>query len=194
MIKKFNDYDKTQSYGDYERLPKGGYVLKIQHVETLPGKNGGEYLKIAVDIEGGDYHHYFMQDWKNQTGEDKKWRCNYLLNIPEDDGTERDGWTKRKFKTFTEALEESNPGYHFDWDERKFVGKLIGGLFNEREYEGADGSIRKVTNLAQVCTVEKIKSGNYKLPEDKLLVRTAPAADTGFMDIPAGDMDELPFK
>ena len=28
-IKRFGDYEKTQAYGDYEVLPKGGYVVKI---------------------------------------------------------------------------------------------------------------------------------------------------------------------
>ena len=191
MIKKFGDYEKTQSYGDFERLPKGGYVLKIQNVEVCQG-NRGEYLKIAVDIDGGDWHGYFLKDWKAQQTEDKKWHGYYLLSIPEDDGSEQDGWTKRKFKTFTEALEESNPGYHFDWDERKFLDKRIGGLFNEREYETADGQIRRVINLAQVTTVERIQNGKFKIPPDKLLNK--PAETTDFMQIPDGDMDELPFK
>ena len=196
MIKKFGDYATTQSYADYERLPKGGYVLKILNVETCEGRNGGEYLKIACDIEGGDYHHFYQKEYKAQQSEDKKWHCNYLLNIPKDDGTEQDGWTKRRFKTFTEALEESNPGYHFDWDEQKFKGKLIGGLFNEREYETTNGQIRRATNLAQVCTVEKIQSGDFKIPEDKLLAKSAPPLtdSSGFMSIPDDADDDMPFN
>lgn len=199
MIKRFGDYEKTQPYGDYERLPKGGYICKVLNVETCSGKSG-DYLKIALDIEGGDYHHFFINDYKAQQSEDKKWRCNYLLNIPQDDGSERDGWTKRKFKTFTEALEESNPGYHFDWDEQKFKGKLIGGLFNEREYETRSGGRAMATNLAQVCTVAKIKDGSYKLPADKMLDKPllgaapAPAASDDWMNLPDGIDEELPFK
>lgn len=198
MIKRFNDYDKIQSYGDFERLPKGGYICKILNVETCQGK-GGEYLKIALDIEGGDYHHFFTNDYKSQQTEDKKWRCNYLMNVPQDDGSERDGWAKRKFKTFTEALEDSNDGYRWDWDESKWKGKLIGGLFNEREYETQSGKVARVTNLAQVCPVAKIKDGSYKLPADKLLDKpafgAAPApAATDFMQIPDNIDEELPFK
>lgn len=199
MIKKFGDYEQVKGYADYERLPKGGYICKILNVETCAGRGGSEYLKIALDIEGGDYHHFFANDYKAQQSEDKKWRCNYLLNIPQDDGSEKDGWTKRRFKTFTEALEESNEGYHFDWDEQKFKGKLIGCLFNEREYEKRDGSTAMATNLAQVCTVEKIKAGTFKIPADKLLdkplIGGAPApAATDFMQIPDNIDEELPFK
>ena len=194
MIKKFKDYEQTKSYGDYEKLPKGGYVLVIKGAEVLQNRIG-DYIKISADMYEGEYIQFFTREYKNQQSEDKKWHCNYLLNIPKDDGSEQDGWTKRKFKTFTEALEESNEGYHFDWDEQKFKGKLIGGLFNEREYEGRDGAVRRSTNWANVCTLDKIRDGNFTIPDDKLLKGSAnqAPASVAFMDIPDGIDDELPF-
>lgn len=196
MIKKFSDYEQAKGYGDYERLPKGGYVLVIKAAQ-LQQNSMGEYIKVSADIYEGEYIQFFTRAYKAQQSEDKHWTCNYLLNVPNDDGSERDGWTKRKFKTFTEALEDSNEGYHFDWDERRFKGLLIGGLFNEREYEGRNGDIRRATNWGGVCAVSKIREGNYKLPADKLLNKgysaTAPASSDGFMSIPDGDDEELPF-
>lgn len=196
MIKKFSDYEQTKGYGDYERLPKGGYVLVIKAAQLMQNSMG-EYIKVSADIYEGEYIQFFTREYKAQQSEDKKWHCNYLLNVPKDDGSEQDGWTKRKFKTFTEALEDSNEGYHFDWDERRFKGLLIGGLFNEREYEGRNGDIRRATNWGGVCAVSKIREGNYKLPADKLLNKgysaAAPASSDGFMSIPDGDDEELPF-
>ena len=139
---------------------------------------------------------YYARDYEGQQSEDKKWHGLYLLSVPNDDGTEQDGWTKRRFKTFTDALEDSNPGYHFDWDESKFKGLFIGALFNEREYEKNDGSIGRTTNLAQVISVDRVRSGNYRLPDDKLLKRSSGgsgSSDDGFMNIPDGVDDELPF-
>lgn len=195
-IKRFNDYAETKSYGDIQALPKGGYVLKIMGAEVC-SNSIGQYVKISCDIAEGEYMNFFANEYKNQQTEDKKWRCNYLLNIPNDDGTEKDGWTKRRFKTVIEALEESNSGYHFDWDEKKFKGKLIGGLFNEREYLSNDGNVKRATNLAQMCTVEKIRSGKFQLPDDKLLSsrpQQAQSSDNGFMNIPDGVDEELPFN
>lgn len=197
MIKQFKDYATTKGYSDYEALPKGAYVMRILGVEMCTNSIG-EYIKIGMDVAEGEYKDFYMNDWKGQQGENKTWRCNYLLNIPTDDGSEKDGWTKRRFKTFTDALEESNDGYHFDWDEQKFKGKLIGGLFNIREYEKNDGSIGSATNLAQVTTVQKVREGKYKLPADKLIQRTAPAstgdvANMDFMKIPDTELSELPF-
>lgn len=195
-IKRFSDYETTKAYGDIQQLPKGGYVLKIMGAEICNGPNG-EYVKIGCDIAEGEYMNFYANEYRNQQSEDKKWHCNYLLNLPKDDGSERDEWTKRRFKTVIEAMEASNPEYHFDWDEKKFKGKLIGGLFNEREYRANDGSVKRATNLAQLCSVEKIRSGKYQIPNDKLLSgsQAAPtrAADTGFMNIPDGVDESLPF-
>ena len=196
MIKKFSDYEQTKGYGDYERLQKGGYVLVIKAAQLMQNSMG-EYIKVSADIYEGEYIQFFTRAYKAQQSEDKHWTCNYLLNVPNDDGSARDGWTKRKFKTFTEALEDSNEGYHFDWDERRFNGLLIGGLFNEREYEGRNGDVRRATNWGGVCAASKIREGNYKLPADKLLNKgytaAAPASSDGFMSIPDGDDEELPF-
>ena len=195
-IKRFGDYETTKAYGDIQALPKGGYVLKVLGAEVC-NNSVGQYVKLGCDIVEGEYANFYANEYKNQQSEDKKWHCNYLLNVPNDDGSEKDGWTKRRFKTVIEAFEEANPGYHFDWDENKLKGKLIGGLFNEREYQATDGSVKRTTNLAQLCSVEKVRSGKYQLPEDKLLsTNTASARATsgsGFMNIPDGLGDSLPF-
>ena len=199
MIRRFGDYEKTKAYGDYQQLPKGGYVMQIKDAKIVANKSGfGEHLEVSADIFDGEYKDYFMNDWKNQQSEDKKWRGRFWVNIPADDGSEKDSWTKRAFKTFTEAVEDSNEGYHFDWDETKFKGKLIGGLFNEREWETQDGQIRRSTNWGGVCAVDKIRDGSYKLPKDKLIDRgytaAAPVSSDGFMQLNDGDLDDLPFK
>lgn len=191
MIQKFNDYGTTKSYEEIEQLPKGGYVLIIKNAVVKQGNNG-DYVQASCDIAEGQYKDYFMKDWKNQSGEDKKWHCNYLLNIPTDDGSEQDGWTKRRFKTFTEAMEASNDNYYFDWDETEFKGKLIGGLFNVRQYRAQDGTIRDVTNLKRICSVAMIRENGYRLPKDDLLKESpkAPSAEP-WMVIPE---TETPFN
>ena len=193
MIKRFGDYDQTKSYGSFEQLPKGGYVLQIKGVEILTNRIG-EYLEISADIFEGEYKDFFAKEYKAQQSEDKKWHCKFFLNIPKDDGSERDGWTKRSFKTFTETLEESNEGYHFDWDELKFKGKLIGGIFNKREYK----TDRMVTNWKRVTTVQRIRDGAFTIPDDDLLQpssqpRPVETSDDGFLNLPEDMEDDLPF-
>jgi hypothetical protein len=178
MIQKFKDYEDTKAYGEIQQLPKGGYELLVMGVQ-VENNSKGSYMKIACDISYGEYLGFFKTDYDNQQTEDKKWHCNYLLSIPNDDGSEQDGWTKRRFKTVMEAFEDSNKGYHWNWDEQTLKGKKIGGLFNIREYE-KDGKVRSATNLAQLVSVKTIKDGTFKLPEDKL-INKRPSAD-GFVN------------
>ena len=179
MIQRFKDYDDTKAYGEIQQLPKGGYELTVMAVK-VESNSKGSYMKIACDISYGEYLGFFRTDYDAQQTEDKKWHCNYLLSIPNDDGTEQDGWTKRRFKTVMEAFEESNSGYHWNWDEESLKGKKIGGLFNIREYQNNKGEVRQATNLAQLVSVKSIKEKTYKLPEDKLLNKK-PSAD-GFIN------------
>lgn len=196
MIQRWGDYDKVKGYSDYERLPKGGYVVKILGVSVGQTGDFRKYLKLSCDIVEGEYANFYADQYKANTNEDKRWSCNLLQNLPVDDGSERDGWTKRSFRTMIDALEESNPGFHWDWNETKLKGLIVGGLFNEREYEGQDGTVKRATNLARFCAVDKIRSGNYTLPKDKLLDRhTAVQTPEGFMSIPEGVEDAgLPFN
>ena len=197
MIKGFNDFDKVQGYQDRQQLPVGGYVMKIMGAEVKENRVG-QYVQVSMDVAEGQYKDFFANDYRSQDGSQrgKVWHCNYLLNVPVDDGSERDGWTKRRFKTFTEALESSNEGYHFDWDEKKFKGLLIGGLFNLREWEN-EGRRGISTNFAQVCSVEKIRTGKFKLPKDQLLSGTSSANTATSGDAPGGFTvvhdDDLPF-
>ena len=194
-IKRFNDYSTTKAYTEATTLPKGAYVAVIKSAEVQENDRG-QYIRFFIDIAEGDYANFFTNDWNNQTGEDKKWRGNMLLSVPNDDGSERDGWTKRRFKTAIVAIEDSNPGYQFDWDEQKFRNKRVGILVNERQYKGNDGSIRTTYNLAAFTSVEAVKTGKYTLPKDRLLepVRTATAAPDEFIKVPDGhETDGLPF-
>ena len=172
MIKKF-DIEKTKEYGDFQMLPRGGYVCVIMDTKIEDRADGSQVIILAVDIAEGEYAAYFQQDLARQT-ENKTWHCRYWLNVPKDDGSERDEWDKRKFKTFTTSLEKSNEGYKFDWDESKFKGKLIGGLFNYREFETSSGTVGEAPNLAQFRSVDAIRKGDYKLPKDKKLANVSP--------------------
>ena len=81
MIKRFNDYDKTKAYSDFPTLPKGGYVCKVMGA-AIENNGNGDYIKISFDIAEGEYAGFYATDYRSQQTEDKKWRGNYLLNIP----------------------------------------------------------------------------------------------------------------
>lgn len=199
-MRKFNGYDTTQSYSNQEKLPAGGYVLKIADVRYEEGQNGNsDRVVFRFDIDEGEYKGFFQKQYDSQTAEDKKWKGTFVLYYPKDDGTEQDGWTKARFKTVMENFEESNRGYKFDWDSDKLKGKLIGGIFVDT-YSVIDGKEVKYVSLASknIRTVDFIRRGNYKMPDPIKKngangLAPVSAASNGFMDIPAGSDEEIPF-
>lgn len=197
-MKPLNGYAAAQVYTDAERLPVGGYVLKILDVKYQEN-DWGDIIVLSFDIAEGEYKDFFKANYNQQTGEDKKWKGAYRLRVPKDDGSEQDAWTMRRFKTIISNFEESNNGYHWDWDEQKLKGKSIGALFNNKEYE-FNGHHGFFTNCHSLVTVEKIKSGKFTIPEDTLLnknssntLQSVPDAD-GFLNIPDGIDGDLPFN
>jgi hypothetical protein len=192
-MRPFKDYDKTQTFKEYEALPKGGYVLSVLGVSINKWQSGDEYLQISCDISEGEYAGFYAKRYKEDTREDKKWSCNYNLTIPKDDGSERDGWAKRRFKTVMNAFEDSNPGFRWEWNEAALKGKKIGGLFNIRQWEKNDGSVGEATNLAALIDVNKIASGDYKLPKDKLIEPKQESMSDLIANNPFVD-DALPFS
>lgn len=108
--------------------------MKILGAEVC-NNSVGQYVKISCDIAEGEYAGFYAKEYKAQQSEDKKWHCNYLLNIPNDDGSEKDNWTKRRFKTFTEALEESIQDITLTGMSRNSKAKLS-AVFSTKESMG----------------------------------------------------------
>ena len=128
-MKKRNSFNRENVYRETEKLPVGGYVVKIINAKEEEF-SWGSRLAIAFDIEEGEHKGFYKRNFDNQQGEDKKWKGVFRLNIPKEDGSEEDEWTQKKFNTSIVNIEDSIPGYFFDWDETKLKGKIVWALFN----------------------------------------------------------------
>lgn len=196
-MKRLGGYDQVQVYTNIERLPVGGYVLKIMDVK-YQSNDWGDVIVLSFDIEEGEHKGHFSANYKAQTAEDKKWKGTYRLRVPKEDGSEQDDWTLRRFKTVISNFEESNQGYHWNWDEQTLKGKIIGALFNNKEYE-FNGRHGFFTNCHSLITAEKVRSGKFEVPADTMLRenqknQAPPPGSDGFMYLADGIDDELPFN
>lgn len=189
-MKPFEGFEAKKSAGARELLPAGGYVAKISDCEEIR-YDWGLVLKISFDIVEGEYTDFFKKDYKDQDREDKKWRGTFRLNVPKDDGSEKDDWAKRAFGNSIWSIEASNPGYHWDWDETKFKGKTVGVLFRNKEWE-MNGNTGWTTECCALTSVDDIRQGKFKMPKDKPL-KALSGADSGNFSAPAPVNDDLPF-
>lgn len=115
------------------------------------------------------------------------------MYVPSGDGSDQDNWSAAKLKRFVNDVEDSNPGYHWDWEESKLKGKLVGLTFRQEEWE-YNGKTGWKTNPFQAYTVEDIRQNKFQLPKDKSLKKTTPAPMPSFENAVEmeGD-DDLPF-
>lgn len=194
-MKPFADYETIQAAGEFEKLPKGAYEVRIKQAKVVAykGKDGSSFekLEIAFDIDKGEYAGYYRRNLESQQQEDKKWKGVLRIYVPKDDGSEKDQWTKRKFKAIIQAIEDSNPGYHWDWNESGLKGKIVGCIFQWKEW-AMNGKSGWFANPYNFIDVAKVRSGEFKLPDDKPLPKDQKPFD---LNISAEDDSEedLPF-
>lgn len=173
-------------------LPAGGYVAKILDAEEKE-YSWGSVLVISFDILEGEFKDFFKQNYKANTREDKKWKGVYRLTVPQ----ETNQWyesQKRTFGNVIACIEESNSGYHWNWDEKTLKGKTVGVLFRNFEYD-VEGNTGWSTECCSLASVEDIREGNFRMPKDKPLkkktVETPVVPVVNFEEI---NDEDLPFN
>lgn len=173
-------------------LPAGGYVAKILDAEEKE-YSWGSVLVISFDILEGEFKDFFKQNYKANTREDKKWKGVYRLTVPQESNQWYDS-QKRTFGNAIACIEESNNGYHWNWDEKALKGKTVGVLFRNFEYD-VEGNTGWSTECCSLASVEDIREGNFKMPKDKPLKKkaaTTPVAPV--INLEEIDDEDLPFN
>ena len=102
-MKPIENYDLINEAGDFSPLPAGIYPVRITKVVDVPEK---EYLEVYCDVVGGEHKDYFKtlvaSGFKDTSKTIRSYKSNALPF----------------FKAFITAVQKTNPGYQWDWDER----------------------------------------------------------------------------
>ena len=173
-MKPINNFDNVQAAGGFERPEADGYVCIIRHVEDHPDK---ECIHLEVDIAEGKFKGYAAETAERAGF----WplRCNRFYG--------QKGVSF--FKAFIEAVEATNKGYKWNWNEQSLVGKGVGIVFREEEYLDRNGNVRSNIKPYEFKTAAEIREGSFTIPEPK---RLAPAEASNTFDTAESD-DDLPF-
>ena len=171
IIKNWNEVD-AKGMDDFKGLPIGAYecVIKDARINHNP-ENGKDTFKVSVDIASGEYKDYFLKMYNNDSRSDKKWNNNAVRYLA------FEGDNVAYFKGFITVVENSNPGYKWDWDETKLKNKKVCGVFLYEEYEKQDGTkgikvrLSKFRSLEKINEIEvsdsvKLLNGNYMSIDD----------------------------
>ena len=187
------DYDRVSAYGEFTPLELGGHICQIMSVEETTSSTGKDMLIISLDTAQQDKQPgYYMEQWKNDDRQDKKWGCRVFQLV-----LDKDGNTNRGLKTFITAVEKSNPGFQVQWGDgfaACFKGRLIGGVFGREQYQNSYGDLKWSTKCVQFRSVEAIQKG-VDVPEDRYLNGQRPQQNpaAGFDSLPDIPESDLPF-
>ena len=153
-MKPIREYELVNEAGEFKRLPAGIYGVKITNVVDVPDR---EYLEIYCDITEGEYANYFKSLVASGFKDSSKTTRSYKMSaLP-------------FFKSFITAVERTNTGYHWNWDEKSLIGKNVMAIFGEEEYKDSEGNIKIATKVVEFRSLEAYQKGILKAPELKKL-------------------------
>ena len=179
-MKRIEGWENIKENSGFEKLSPGGYIVKLLNIQDVPEK---EYLKISFDIDEGEKKGFFTEQYKNNTQTDKKWpnAGSFIRSYK--------ATAASMFRGFTNAVENSNKGYTFDFNEESLKGKKVGVIVAEEEYVNQKGQVRVRTYVSAVRSVDTIKKGEFTVPELKKLniTKTTNQPPNDFVNLFAND-------
>lgn len=153
-MKVIENWEKVEAKGmeDFKSLPVGAYECVIRKAEVYKNPTSGkESFRVQVDIASGEYKGYFQKRYNNNTSSTKTWDNNSTRYLA------FEGDNVSYFKGFITSIENSNPGYKWDFDETKLTGKKICGVYQYEEYENQEGKRGVKVRLNKFRSLDKMK-------------------------------------
>ena len=211
-MQKPNGYDEAQEMGQGKApITPGGHHLIIKQVNEMQSKNGKPMIVVLFDFAPGDEHAgMLMKEFKEDTRSDKKWPHRGTAYIMVQDYQDPNK-TSRNYKTFCTCFEKSN-GVTINWTDnaqawvQQFKDKKIGGAFGV-VHDVYNGRELIKTELRWFISDDKVST--CEAPAEKQLTDAqwaeihdnggqsdngTPSGTEGFVNIPEGISEELPFN
>lgn len=206
MAYKFN---KEKGFNAGASLPVDGYVCKIvaapkylrydeaskSFVEVKTFAEGQRTV-IPFDIVEGDQTDYFKKKYDSDDTAGKKWKGTLILRHP----TDQDQYdtNERRYNSFGASVMDSNPGYEFDLNRNETLkGKLLGIVFRRHEFVNDRGEVAWYAEAYSTYSIDDIRTRSFKIPKTYTAKDapsgTASGSSDGFVNIPTGEEEELPF-
>lgn len=172
-----NVQEKARGTSSFAPLPAGGYVCRILAVGVDKTNGGKQFIKLRIDVAEGEQAGYFQKrfqtDASSQYGQ--KWKGVYKIWLPSFSG-DNDKYMREiaEYKGELNAISRANhlpePNIEAGFDPDMFKGSSIGVLFREAYYNG-----NRFTEPAYLCDPQKIRSGDYEIPEPRVPQQTGGA-------------------
>lgn len=154
-LKQWNLVDPAGQGG--EKLPAGGYVIRITKVED---NDKDEYLTVRYDVAEGEHTGHFSDDFGESHPYVHEFRRYYSDKA------------QNFFAQFLHAIEESTPEFSIErWQTTcnpfELEGCVLGAVFQYERYTNQKGEDKERSNFIAAYPAQDIREGNFKVPEVK---------------------------
>lgn len=174
-MKVIEGYDLVNEAGELKSLPAGAYICKISEVIDVSEK---EYLDVYFDIVDGEFKGYFAALESNSSHKYGRMTRSYKQTaLP-------------FFKAFITAIEKSNNGYSWNWDEKGLAGKFCVVVFRDEEYL-KDGQVKVMAKADEIRSIQALKENKIVIKPLKKL-ETPVSTEAVAAPVELTD-EELPF-
>ena len=169
MKPSYQGFEAKKSSNFITLPPAGVYEAEIRNVRLVSGdssKNERDVIELMIEITEGEYagrYMAFYNDQKDRFGDSVKYKGVFRLVAPFADDED---WRKRTFEGNLWCVEQSNPGYTWDRDEKKLIGKKIGINVRNRLYT-YNGKDRSTTEIGRFETIDDVRNGKCKPMNDR---------------------------
>lgn len=187
-MKKVEGFEQVEEAQNIPIIEPGAYICQITDVEDVEEK---QYLKVYFDIvEEGKFKGHFKKI-EEQFGDKRGviYRSYKRKALP-------------FFKAFITAVEKSNDGYEWNWNEESLVNKYVVVVFGEEEYLPKDAEhindTRTIVKPQDTRSIQAYKNGDIKTPKVKKMTESEKKEmwvyhgnspeDTG---TPSSDLDDI---
>jgi hypothetical protein len=169
MKPTYKNFESKKTGGFVELPPVGAYVAEIQAVRT-DNQFDHVVVELKMEIIEGEYKNRFTEVWKDQDERfgNATYKGVFRLVAP-NEGDE--DWRRSAFEGNLWCVEQSNPGYAWDWDEKKLKGKKVGISIRKRLYTGKDRDgnpvDRTTYEIGRFETIDDVRNGKCKPMKDR---------------------------
>ena len=177
--------------------PAGAYVARIENVNVQEptDTNPRTVIELIVDITEGEYTHRYkdlFDDQKSRFG-NATYRGTFRLTVPTDDDADEDNWIKRKFETSMWCIEQSNPNFEWDWDEKKLRKLSVGISVRNKKYE-YNGKVKTTTEIGRLEVVQDVRDGKVKPMQDRDQTKKDNRTDDAANGFTSVNDEDVPWK
>ena len=169
-------FEAKQKSGFTQMPPPGAYLAKIIGVKTEPSYDQSrEVIVLALEITDGEYAGQYTKVYDEQKasfGDGVKYRGTFRLT-PFKEGDE--AWVRSRFEGNLWAIQESNPGYAWDWDETRLRGLKVGINVRKCIYTGRDGTEKETTEIGQLERICDVQDGKCRTLKERVQKKASSA-------------------